>query len=258
MKKVFLLLASCVLVAGLALSAVSCDPKVDPDDPGGLIDDPDGPDKPDTPTDNTPASLKGSNYYVIAMDGITFDKIADKVALDLRPDDVTKFLYVWNGYAGATADGLNFYGNTEGYTSLEVTEGAGWSGLGYFIQKATPGFEKLNSIGSGYYLHFAYQGAANVTHCLYPAWGGKEYRMSVGGGAKFVDNGAEYDFLKPISNNGSFVANEWNEYEIAIPDTGLDYTAAPAEDGGQNVFCALSGGVAGTKLQFDAVFIYKK
>lgn len=253
MKKVLLLLASAVV------AFAACQEK--PDDNGGIIDDNGGNGGNNT---GTVASLAGSNYYPILMDAVTFDKIKDKVAADLRAQDggdenSTRPLYVWAGYAGAEAAGLNFYGNAEGFTCFSVTGTAGWSGFGIFLKKSDAGFAKMAELAKGgYYLHFAYRGPAGVAHCLYPAWGGKEYRMSIGDGEKFVDQGNAYEFLAPISNGGRFVANEWNEYEIALSDTGLDFTAPAAEEGGQNIFCGLSGNVAGTLLQIDAVFFYKK
>ncbi len=255
MKKVFMLLASLAVVFAMA----SCGKDKGGDD--NLIDDGDG-----KTEENLHASLKGSEYYPIIMDAETFAKIEKKVAADLRPNDESSFLYVWNGYEGATAEGLNFYGVAGEYTSLSVANNAGWSGFGLNVITLLPNFDKIAKISGDYYLHFCYKGAAGVSHCVYPTWGGKEYRVSVGDGSKFEDNGNAYDFVNPISNNGKFVANEWNEYEIKISDTGIDFTAAPQEDKstfgegvkGNNIFCALSGGVAGTVINLDAVFFYKK
>ena len=50
------------------------------------------------------------------------------------------------------------------------------------------------------------------------------------------------------------MANEWNEYEISISDFGIDYTTTSKG----NYFSVLSGGVAGTTLDLDAIFYYKK
>ena len=250
MKKALLFAAAAVI------ALVACNK---PDNGGEIIDD-----GGNGGSQQLAASLSGSNYYPILMDAVTFEKIQNKVVADLRAQDggddaSTRPLYVWAGYAGADAAGLNFYGNAEGFTCFSVTGTAGWSGFGIFLKKADAGFAKMAELAKGgYYLHFAYKGPAGVAHCLYPAWGGKECRMSIGDGEKFVDNGTAYEFLAPISNGGKFVANEWNEYEISIADTGLDFTAPPAEDGGQNIFCGLSGNTAGTLLQIDAVFFYKK
>lgn len=254
MKKIFLIMLAGVLSFGIL--AVSCTDQNNPDNQG-LIDDGNGGED-----ESLPACLKGTNYYPILMDGVTFEKIQNKVVADWRPTDLegTRPLYIWNGYEAATAEGLNFFGNTEGYTAFTVIADAGWSGFGIFLKKDDAGFAERSKIDGTYVLHFAYKGKAGEVHCIYPAWGSKEGRRSVGdpSAAKFEDQGNVYDFLTPISNDGQFVANEWNEYEVAISEYGLDYTADAAEAGGQNIFCALSGGVAGKALNLDAVFIYKK
>lgn len=253
MKKVFMLLASLAVVFAMA----SCGK----DNKGGddnLIDDKGG-----NTEENLHASLQGSDYYVLLMDGETYGKIEKKVKADIRMQDggdaeATRPLYIWNGYAGGTAEGLNFYGVAGEYMCLQVTAGAGWSGFGLFLKKTDPSFDKIKEINGDYYFHFCYKGAANTVHALYPWWGATPYKMSVGEGAKFNDNGAEFDFVQPISNGGKFVANEWNEYEIKVSDMGIDFSAAAAEEGGQNLFCGLSGGVEGTTLNLDAIFFYKK
>ena len=246
-----MLFASLVLAAGIT----ACNNKPDDDN---LIDD-----NKDKTEQNLPASLKGSDYYVMVMDGETYEKIQSKVKADIRMQDggdaeATRPLYIWNGYTGGTAEGLNFYGVAGEYMCLTVVKDAGWSGFGQFLKKTDPNFAKMAEITGDYYFHFCYKGAANTVHALYPWWGDKKYQMSVGEGAKFNDNGAEFDFVNPISNGGKFVPNEWNEYEIKVSDMGIDFSAAAAEDGGQNLFCGLSGGVEGTTLSLDAVFFYKK
>lgn len=126
MKKYFMYLLAAVLSFGLM--AVSCTPQNNGDD--DLIDD-------DLGGGGAAAKscLEGTNYYPILLDATTFAKIQDKVVADWRPTDLegTRPLYIWNGYDGATAEGLNFFGNTEGYTSFSVKADAGWSGFGIFL-----------------------------------------------------------------------------------------------------------------------------
>lgn len=265
-----MLLASCAVVAGLAFSTASCSKDDDKEkggneliDDGGDDDDDNGGNGGNGGSTTTPASLQGSNYYPILIDAISYETIAGKVVADLRAQDggdaaSTRPLYVWNGYEGATANGLNFYGNAEGYTSLQVYADAGWSGFGIFLKKEDPGFAKMAEITGDYYFHFAYKGADGVSHAFYPGWGSSVYRMTIGNGAEFNDNGTIFPKINPISNDGKFVPNEWNEYEVKVSDMGIDFTAEPAEAGGQNILCALSGGVAGTTISLDAVFFYKK
>lgn len=265
MKKVFMLFAACAVVAGMAMT-VSCSKDSKDKDDTDLIDDDDDPEDPtNKPGEQTStfACLNGSEYYPIIMDGTTSEKLGSKIVCDLRPDDVNKFLYVWEGtYTGNTASGLNFFGIAGDYTSLAVTN-VGWSGAGYFVTGKVDGFDKIANLNNpGYYFHIAYKGAANVAHACYFAWGdGNLYRFVLGQGQTEVE-GVMTQALKPINNDGAFVANEWNEYEISLADAGVDFTHALSAnaDGvpGTNVFCFLSGGTSGTVINLDAAFFYKK
>ena len=264
-----MLLAACALVAGMAMT-VSCteDNPVNKDDE--LIDDDNNGDSGNNNNGNQGgetssfACLNGSEYYPIIMDGTTSEKLGSKIVCDLRPDDVNKFLYVWSGtYTGNTANGLNFFGIAGDYTSLAVVNNTTWSGAGYFVTGNVDGFDKIANLNnSGYYFHVAYKGAANVAHACYIAWGdGNIYRFVLGQGQTEVE-GVMTQALKPINNDGTFVANEWNEYEFKLSDAGVDFTHALSvnADGvpGTNVFCFLSGGAAGTVINLDAAFFYKK
>ena len=246
MKKVFMIVLAAAFTFGF--TTISCTKDNKNNDDNRLIDD----DPNDKPEDN-PATGAGSNYYPILMDQAAFDALGSKVVADLRVNDVTSFLYVWDGtYEGGEAPGLNFYGHADGYLSLNVTS-VGWSGAGFNIKEGIDNYAKLAEIGAGYYLHFAYKGADGVSQCIIPTWD-KEYRITVGNGGEFVDQGTAYPVLAPISNNGTFVPNEWNEYEIAVSEMGLDFTVG----GDHNIFCFLTGGVTGTNISLDAIYYYKK
>ena len=82
------------------------------------------------------AQVKGSQIWPIVLDGTTAEGNASKIVADFRPNDVDQFLYVWeNGtvYEAGEGKGLNFYGNTDGYTALKVTN-LGWAGAGFCLQ----------------------------------------------------------------------------------------------------------------------------
>lgn len=215
----------------------------------------------ETPDPSVPASLQGSAYYPIILDEESAGTIAGKIVCDLRPDDVTKHLYIWTGgetYAAGEGAGTNFYGNTGGYLDLVVTN-AGWSGAGYNGSADAPNIAKLANIAAepaNYYIHFAYKGAAGVAHMLhFYGTDEKSYDVVVGEGSVVIDDVAHKPNLTPLS--GAFVADEWNEYEISVQDAGVNFAPAyPA--GGLNYLTFLSGGVSGHELKLDAVFIYKK
>lgn len=201
------------------------------------------------------ASLQGSDYFIFQMDGVTSEKIASKIVADLRVDDVTKFLYIWeNTYSEGTTQGLNFYGEPEDWVSLDVLS-VGWSGFAYNVTDLDL-LNKLSAImadAKNYYFHIAIKSTDNASHLLFLDGTAGSGKICVGEAA-FVDKGVTYQPVAGLKRDGS-----WNEIEVCMADLlaqGLSYgnnnTAA------LNVFGALSGGTAGTNLQFDAAFIYKK
>ena len=257
MKKFF---AALFVVASIA--AVSCTPE----DKGGSTKIDEG--GIDT---SLPAALQHSAFIPVVLDGTSFESIKDKVVVDLRVDDTTNYLWVWDKtYTGGAGEGLNFFGNTEGYIDLLVGT-AGWSGAGFcvynsfkpegaeeeFVAAVDP-FEKINgSIGadpSNWVFHLAYKGEARVAHIIGVGFGGKEYKFAVGEGS-LADAGITYNAIAPVS--GEFEAGEWMEYEIPATEFGFDFTSKDSANG-TNVVFLLSGGVTGTEIKLDAVYYYKK
>ena len=226
------------------------------------------------------ASLKGSAYIPFILDGETAKTLGNKIVADMRPDDVNKFLYVWSGtYTGAEAPGLNFYGEV-GYTSMKVGT-AGWSGAGFFATSDADTQKKFT--GKGWTLHIAYKGPANVNQFLVlTANGVTQYEADGitpkrdGNGNVIVDvtvakkiciGQGSYDehdsngafvatHTAALPNSGSFVPNEWNEYEFDL--TGTEFFSNGLSKEGCNLLTLSSGGVQDTPIMLDAVFLYKK
>ena len=263
MKKIFAMLA-----VAACLFAVSCGKD---DNKGGSTKTDDN-----TQTGDLPAALQHSAFIPIILDGVTFESIKSKVTVDLRVNDATNWLWIWDGtYTGGEGAGLNFFGNTEGYVSLKVSGTASWSGAGFcvynsflpegaaeaLVAEKNPITAIKNSIGAApeeWVLHVAYKGAARVAHILgvdYAA-GGK-YSFAIGEGS-LVDNDVTYNAIAPKS--GEFEAGEWMEYEIPVADLGIDFTAeleTPQGKGYNMLFC-LSGGTTGNEINLDAAYFYKK
>lgn len=200
--------------------------------------------------------LKGSQFWPIAIDGTTADANASKLVADFRPDDVGKFLYIWeNTYAAnENPTGLNFHGNTEGFTALTVGS-VGWSGCGYCLtesdgSKAWEAAEALRAAivasPDDYFLHIAIKSTDNASHCFY-VLGSEATKFVLG--SKSVYDGPLY---KDFTRNG-----EWAEFDIPMAQyaSALATTTCAA---GVNVFVALSEGTAGAQLNMDAVYFYKK
>lgn len=202
------------------------------------------------------ASLKGSNYYVIIMDGVTAASIESKIVGDLRPNDVDKFLYIWDGtYNAGTSTGPNFFGEVEAWTSLTVAS-AGWSGAGFNINSTAnaallTSMKDITDHPEDYYLHIGIKSKDNGIHAIILG-GQTEVKFAIGASG-FVDGAATYPALGDFTRDG-----EWQRVEIPVKtltDMGLSYSNFAANP---NIFAFLSGGVTGTTLDLDAVFFYKK
>ena len=210
----------------------------------------------DNPGGGNAGALKGSQFWPIAIDGTTADANASKLVADFRPDDVGKFLYIWeNTYAAnENPTGLNFHGNTEGYTALLVGS-VGWSGCGYCLtesdgSKAWEAAEALRAAivasPDDYFLHMAVKATDNASHCFY-ILGSEATKFVLG--SKSVYDGPVY---KDFTRNG-----EWAEFDIPMAQYAAALSATTCV-AGVNVFVALSEGIAGAQLNMDAVYFYKK
>ena len=214
---------------------------------GGLKDDE------DEDISSLHASLQGSEYVTIARDEYSTAALGKRIKASYQVDDANVFLYVWeNTYAAGTASGLNFYGEAAGWTSLVVGT-VGWSGAGWcVVNPATvPAFVDSASDLSKWKFHIAYKGAANVAHIVILYWADQVYKFAVGQGS-LEDAGVAYNAIAPVS--GTFTPGVWNEYEISLDQTGMDYTKPTTG----NLAAILSGGVTGTAIDVDAIFFYKK
>lgn len=202
------------------------------------------------------ATLKGSQFWPIAIDGTTADANASKLVGDFRPDDVGKFLYVWDAtyVANDNPTGLNFHGNTDGFTALTVST-LGWAGCGYCLTEtdASKAWEAAEALRAAivaspddYYLHMALKSTDKASHCFY-IFGSEATKFVIGSTA--VYDGPLYE---DFTRNG-----EWAEFDIPMSRfaTALATTTCVA---GVNVFVALTEGTAGAQLNMDAVYFYKK
>ena len=202
------------------------------------------------------AALKGSQFWPIAIDGATADANASKLVADFRPDDIGKFLYVWDAtyVANDNPTGLNFHGNTEGFTALTVST-LGWAGCGYCLTESDGGktWEAAEALRAAivanpddYYLHIALKSTDKASHCFY-IFGSEATKFVIGSTA--VYDGPLYE---DFTRNG-----EWVEFNIPMSRfaTALATTTCVA---GVNVFVALTEGTAGAQLNMDAVYFYKK
>lgn len=199
------------------------------------------------------AAVKGSQIWPIILDGVTYAANESKVVASFQPNDVDQFLYVWeNTYVGGTASGMNFHGNTEGYTALLVGT-VGWSGMGFCLTEAGTGWQAAAALKDAivanpddYFLHLAIKSTDNFAHCFY--FMGAEATKFVLGTQSVYDG----PVLGNFTRDGS-----WAEYDIPM-SAYAGALANQAVAAGVNVFVALSEGTQGAQLNLDAVYFYKK
>jgi hypothetical protein len=206
-----------------------------------------------TNSTNFTASLTGTEYYPIILDGTTAKALGAKIKADFRPDEATKFLYVWdNTYTAGQSTGPNFYGEVEGWVNLAVGS-VGWSGAGFFCKDGAL-LDKLAPLTANtdkYYLHIGVKSKDNAVHVI--GMDGQSNVKFALGATAFNDNGTLIQPLGDFDRDG-----EWHEIEIplsTLKTKGLLYSTGMLE---KNVMFVLSGGTTGKSIELDAVFIYKK
>lgn len=269
MKKSFLMLFAGALLAGFTFT--SCEKDNGTSGNGDAIIDNGGSDDDDDNggSSDLHASLQGSDYYVLFLDDDSYAAIEDKVVADFRPSVVDGVTYVnidvWsNTYEAGTNSGLGFYGGATGWVSF-VVGSAGWAGGAfdlYNLDADVPNVDKVTAIADdldNYYLHFAYKtNQTGRAHCLYMTWPSADTQGAnfAIGDKNYVDGATDLTPVEPVS--GEFAVGEWNEYEIPLNTMGLDFSKEPLK-AQINLLAFLSNGnAAGTTLDLDAVFIYKK
>lgn len=199
-------------------------------------------------------SLNGSDYYVVQIDETSYNTISDRVVQDFRPDDETRFLYIWDGtFNGGNSVGTNFYGLDETWVNLSVGN-IGWSGGGYFVsaESETIDMTRMFDNPEDYYLHIGLKTGQSASSFLFILNDGiSEAKIAIGG--DYDDNGTVFPEYTNITRD-----NEWNSIEIPVSylnELGLYYNETFQD---VNILAFLAGGTEGTTLDMDAVFFYKK
>jgi hypothetical protein len=194
---------------------------------------------------------KGSNYHLIYLDDESTAKIAaSSITKDYRVDDVNHFLYIWsNTYTNLTPSGPNWNGEVGEFLSFQVNA-VGWSGFGFASAAAAP--KDMSAVTADYYLHVAMKSNSTVNQCIIMEGpSGLSARAGIGSSA-FIDGSSSYPAYTNFTRDG-----QWHLIEIPMSyffNQGLRYT----EPFAGNVFALLSGGVSGTTIALDAIYIYKK
>ncbi|MCQ2312962.1 MAG: Ig-like domain-containing protein [Paludibacteraceae bacterium] len=195
-----------------------------------------------------------TEVWPIILDDTQFTEWKDIIKGDFRPDDETKFLYVWAaGETYAAGDGLgsNYYGH-EGYTSLTVVAPADWSGCGFCMVDSTAAapmkdlVAAINAEPDKYFLHLGMKATTQGNHQFYIF---NDAATSFAIGTKTIEAGEVFgDFTR----DGS-----WAGFDIPMT-MFTTYLSTYEPAAGHNILCALSGNSRGSQLNMDAVFFYKK
>ena len=194
-----------------------------------------------------------SNFILFDVGEAEREAMEGKILADYNIDDVTRHLYIWDGtYVGGDGSGMNSFGQLEDHIALTVAN-VGWSGFSMIKD----GGIDLSMLDDTYVLHFAMK--AKPTDFTSHGFGFAQAKFTIGPNA-FVDGSRVHKLLGDIGHD-----NEW--YYVDIPfsvlrqcaDNGIVF---PEDKGGaaaynDNHFWCLSGGVAGSELHLDNIFIYK-
>ncbi len=178
----------------------------------------------------------------------------DKILADNNVNDVNTHMWIWeHSYTLGESSGMNSFGQLEDHIALIVTN-VGWSGFGMIKD----GGIDLSMLDDTYVLHFAMK--AKPTDFTSHGFGFAQAKFTIGPEA-FVDGSRVHKLLGDIGHD-----NEW--YYVDIPFSVLrqcadDGIVFPENKGGaaaynDNHFWCLSGGVGGSELHIDNIFLYKK
>lgn len=209
-------------------------------------------------------SLKGSEYFLFQLDATSFDKLPSNVVVaDYRPSDHS-FIDVWAAgetYSAGDTQGMNFYGEAEGWVSFTVVAPQGWSGGG--IRCVNPEnsevanadnalLDKIMQAPQDYYFHVAMKSTDTKSH-HFRLYGTSEVDLVIGaveGDTDFEGKPCDVYFKR----DGS-----WQEIEVPMTvftNKGLVFNSSVKPQ--LYVLGFVSGGQVGASLQYDACFIYKK
>lgn len=192
---------------------------------------------------------KASDAVLIGTSYGVSQAFYEKTAADYSVDDVKNFLWVWSDtYSAMPSDGVNSFGWEEPYNHYQVNS-VGWSGLGY-ASNAGAG-KDLTMLDDDYILHFAMRGVDPDRHA--------SHEITVGD-AKFTLGNYAMDgtaILGDFRRDGSWTAFDIPMKVLETLCGGDNPFGSTVANYSGNVFAILSGGSAGTDLQFDNIFFYK-
>ena len=197
--------------------------------------------------------LSGTDYFLISMDNLTAGIIGDKITADYRPNNNLKSFGIWNNtYTADSCKGSNFFGEYQNWLNLKVNNNS-WSGAHFYCADVNllVKFAPIEANSAHYYLHIGIQ-SSDSTDFLFGLFDEPGMEFAIGN-KPFNDNGVIVQPLADFPRDG-----QWHEVEIPLYELKTEQFQYNTTMGAKNVLWFLSGPVQGTKVNVDALFIYKK
>jgi hypothetical protein len=193
-----------------------------------------------------PRSLQGSNYYLLWMDEVTKNKIADRITQDYRPNGSTRNYTIWeNSFVELPCIGTNFYGEESPWISYKVGSNGYWSATGFWNNE---GYD-FSGLDASYTLHLAVK---NITDASFYIRFNNDNGTEVG----FTIGAVTMEGFTPIADytrNG-----EWQEIEIPMADLiARGFVWGNAMPNG-DMFVLAGGPIQDNPTEIDALFFYQK
>ncbi|MCD7973670.1 MAG: hypothetical protein LUG18_13605 [Candidatus Azobacteroides sp.] len=96
------------------------------------------------------------------------------IVQDLRPDDNVKNLWLWDEtYVAGAATGADYYGEFDGYLSLNLSGVTNWSGGGLAVSKDFDYYVDYTKLTGDHVLHMALKSSSNISHLFILGLGGE-------------------------------------------------------------------------------------
>lgn len=196
---------------------------------------------------------KTVSYLVLSDDGIAELEKAGATCTYIGPDDVTRFMYIWdNTFAPGDGSypGVDMAEGT--YLSL-VVGSVGWSGAGYFVNPINTTTFNENTRFHAAYMTETNNGPASLALIIGDGdlEGSSPAKVAVGD--SFNDGGAIYPTIGPAIND------DWQGIDISFADLKKFYPTfnfIPSAEWTGNILSFLAGGVTGQTFSLDAVYFY--
>ncbi|MDR3129751.1 MAG: Ig-like domain-containing protein [Tannerellaceae bacterium] len=202
--------------------------------------------------------LFGTRYYLLSLDSITAKRLKDmgNIVQDMRPGVNNNRLELWSGTLSELyTSGPNSFNQYERWVGLEVSN-KGWSG-GAFVVEDGVDLQEIRTERENWFFHIALKStqpasAYTFTFVDTDEDGGNKAHIVIGNGEGLSGQQPKYDFARD---------GKWHEVDIplSLPEFDLLYKVAfTGPNKPLNLVEFSAGGVAGTALEIDAMFFYKR